>query len=87
MNPEGYTGFSGPPARRIWRAIYGENCFKSSKLEELCLEERVFFRILSGMQACVAAHIAANYPQEDGFNGFNLELYAFLLKFVADCDV
>eukprot|EP00475_Leptophrys_vorax_P002671 TRINITY_DN11501_c0_g1_i2.p1 TRINITY_DN11501_c0_g1~~TRINITY_DN11501_c0_g1_i2.p1 ORF type:complete len:440 (-),score=118.92 TRINITY_DN11501_c0_g1_i2:44-1363(-) len=75
MNPEGYTGFSGAPARRIWSAIYGENCFKSNKLEDLCLEERFFFRLLSGMQACVAAHIAANYPQDDGYNGYNLPFF------------
>lgn len=52
--------------------MYGENCFKSSKMEELCLQKRFFFT----MQACVAAHIAANYPQDDGFTiGFNFECF------------
>lgn len=74
MNPEGYTGYGGSAAKRIWSAIYGENCFRSSKFEEFCLEERFFFRILSGLQACVSAHIAANYPQDDGYTGYNLEL-------------
>ena len=26
-NPEGYTGYDGELARRVWRAIYEENCF------------------------------------------------------------
>ncbi len=25
--PERYTGYTGPHAHRIWRAIYEENCF------------------------------------------------------------
>jgi ERO1-like protein alpha len=75
MNPEGYTGYGGAPARRIWNAMYGENCFKSFRQEELCLEERFFYRLISGMQASVSAHIAANYPLEDGSLGYNLAFY------------
>lgn len=26
-NPERYTGYKGPLAWRIWKAIYEENCF------------------------------------------------------------
>ena len=28
LNPERFTGYKGPSARRIWRTIYEENCFK-----------------------------------------------------------
>ncbi|KAK6934789.1 Endoplasmic reticulum oxidoreductin 1 [Dillenia turbinata] len=28
LNPERYTGYSGPSARRIWDAVYTENCPK-----------------------------------------------------------
>ena len=28
LNPERYTGYSGPSARRIWDAVYAENCPK-----------------------------------------------------------
>ncbi|XP_068640031.1 endoplasmic reticulum oxidoreductin-1-like isoform X2 [Aristolochia californica] len=28
LNPERYTGYSGPSARRIWKAIYSEKCPK-----------------------------------------------------------
>ncbi|KAG4302271.1 hypothetical protein PCANB_001474 [Pneumocystis canis] len=27
-NPERYTGYSGPSAHQVWRAIYRENCFE-----------------------------------------------------------
>lgn len=26
-NPEGYTGYAGAQAHRVWNAIYDENCF------------------------------------------------------------
>lgn len=28
LNPEHYTGYSGPSARRIWDSVYSENCPK-----------------------------------------------------------
>lgn len=28
LNPERYTGYAGPSAHRVWKAIYEENCFK-----------------------------------------------------------
>ncbi|KAI6157561.1 hypothetical protein BKA82DRAFT_4058590 [Pisolithus tinctorius] len=33
--PERYTGYSGPSAHRVWRAIYEENCFGLSELNLL----------------------------------------------------
>jgi len=30
--PERFTGYSGPDARRVWHAIYEENCFGLSEL-------------------------------------------------------
>lgn len=27
LNPERYTGYAGPSAERIWKAVYRENCF------------------------------------------------------------
>lgn len=27
MNQEGYTGYAGPAAHRVWSAIYDDNCF------------------------------------------------------------
>ena len=116
-NPEGYTGYAGPAAEKVWRAIYSENCFnayhkdsssttssstttttlikegsgnnganvdngieetmdndkevinmnKKNKKEEkeeddgMCYEERIFFRLISGLQASINTHIAMTY--------------------------
>ena len=82
-NPEGHTGYDGEPARRIWRAIYEENCFDldeaPSPKEQLvlawrrdvvredaaasagqCLERRVFYKLVSGLQASISTHIATS---------------------------
>lgn len=102
-NPERFTGYAGPSASRVWKAIYEENCFdlvvpyhdgtpapapsdadsKSESMvseaqmgmlgvskakgelgrlmgsvagprdggEEMCLEKRVFYRLISGASA------------------------------------
>ncbi|KAG5518919.1 hypothetical protein PMAC_002450 [Pneumocystis sp. 'macacae'] len=98
-NPERYTGYSGPSAHQVWRAIYRENCFvlpydfviplkKFSSTNELktiifnknswgsvnsdkkhdsimqesvCLEKRVFYRIISGMHASISTHLCKEY--------------------------
>ncbi|GMF27233.1 unnamed protein product [Phytophthora fragariaefolia] len=63
-NPERYTGYSGVQAERIWKAIYEENCFtppEESKLDGMCLEERVYYRLISGLQASINTHIALTY--------------------------
>ncbi|ORY08253.1 endoplasmic reticulum oxidoreductin 1 [Basidiobolus meristosporus CBS 931.73] len=31
-NPERFTGYTGPPAHKIWKAIYEENCFAPIRL-------------------------------------------------------
>lgn len=77
LNPERYTGYRGRSAHRIWQSIYLENCFGSkrlrsvndnydlimtnTKLNELCLEERVFYRAISGLHASINIHLSAEY--------------------------
>ena len=60
-NQEIYTGFEGDPAHRIWSAIYEENCFTGG-FNRMCFEERVFFRLISGLHSCISAHTAQDYP-------------------------
>ena len=95
-NPEGYTGYSGPAAEKVWKAIYNENCFNTAdqnqkvvevslskervdskggeneninKIDDngdkdkdgMCYEERIFFRLISGLQASINTHIAMTY--------------------------
>lgn len=62
LNPESYTGYGGDSAHEVWRAIYSENCFNNGNFDDLCYEQRVFYRLLSGLQAAISAHIANNYP-------------------------
>jgi ERO1-like protein beta len=31
LNPERFTGYVGPSAHRVWKAIYEENCFEQSE--------------------------------------------------------
>ena len=70
-------GYSGEASRRIWRTIYEENCFSpkgsSTKstfsaafgpetIKDMCLEKRVFFRVVSGLHSSITIHLTANYP-------------------------
>ncbi|TYZ66671.1 hypothetical protein PybrP1_000578 [[Pythium] brassicae (nom. inval.)] len=69
-NPERYTGYSGYQAERVWHAIYQENCFTPAlgheqSLEGMCLEERVYYRLISGLQASINTHIALRYKYGD----------------------
>jgi hypothetical protein len=57
-NPERFTGYKGGSPLRIWQAIYEENCFEDGGQ---CLEKRVFYRLLSGLQASISTHIARGY--------------------------
>jgi ERO1-like protein alpha len=61
LNPESYTGFEGNDAWKVWSAIYKENCFVGS-MDRMCFEERVFYRLISGLHSCISAHTAANFP-------------------------
>uniref|UniRef100_A0A7R9U445 Uncharacterized protein n=1 Tax=Pinguiococcus pyrenoidosus TaxID=172671 RepID=A0A7R9U445_9STRA len=75
QNPERFTGYKGESARRIWYHIYAENCFEGASSPDSCLEKRVFFRIISGLQSSITAHIAQEFLYEDtGKWGTNVDL-------------
>lgn len=76
-NPERFTGYIGSSPGRIWRAIYSENCFRPDNLDaasfltatvvrDMCIEKRVFYRVVSGLHACINLHVAASYPSSQG---------------------
>ena len=60
LNPERFTGYVGPSSRRVWSAIYSENCFglthevlnepvpDITRAKGECLEQRVYYKIISG---------------------------------------
>ncbi|CAK9147716.1 unnamed protein product [Ilex paraguariensis] len=67
LNPERYTGYTGPSARRIWDAVYTENCPKYGS-EELCQEERILYKLISGLHSSISIHIAADYLLDEATN-------------------
>ena len=59
LNPERYTGYNGS---HIWSAIYDENCLqRTGSPSNICYEERVLYRLLSGMHAETNIHISRFY--------------------------
>ncbi|XP_061183412.1 ERO1-like protein beta [Saccostrea echinata] len=73
LNPERYTGYKGASPHRIWNSIYEENCFKpegtvygskkalAGSLEGLCLEQRAFYRLISGLHTSINLHLCNEY--------------------------
>ncbi|KAL0407508.1 UNVERIFIED_CONTAM: Endoplasmic reticulum oxidoreductin-2 [Sesamum latifolium] len=83
LNPERYTGYSGPSARRIWDAVYLENCQKLDPSGE-CQERRILYKLISGLHSSISVHIAAEYLLDEKTNtwGQNLSLlYDRVLKY------
>lgn len=82
LNPERYTGYRGESARKIWRSIYMENCFrpgkeitsyiKSDKVNGMCLEKRVFYRVLSGLHTSINIHLCSQYLLSEKQKDLNL---------------
>ncbi|XP_071730079.1 endoplasmic reticulum oxidoreductin-1-like isoform X2 [Rutidosis leptorrhynchoides] len=75
LNPERYTGYTGPSARRIWDAVYSENCPKYSSGES-CQEKKVLYKLISGLHSSISVHIATDYLLDETTNqwGANLQL-------------
>lgn len=67
LNPEKYTGYKGESARRIWEAIYSQNCFENGE-KDSCTERRVFYRLISGLHTSISTHIAADYLMDESTN-------------------
>lgn len=86
LNPEKYTGYRGKSAHRIWHSIYMENCFDDRTqtnallthikvpkyLNDLCVEQRAFYRLLSGVHSSINIHLCSNYLLSEG-GGFMSE--------------
>eukprot|EP00985_Skeletonema_marinoi_P002618 scaffold1069_cov112-Skeletonema_marinoi.AAC.2 len=60
LNPERNTGYNGT---HIWTAIYEENCLAldGDTSAPMCYEERVLYRLLSGLHTSTTLSIAKNY--------------------------
>jgi len=76
-NLDGYTGYKGKEAGKIWKAIYEANCF--ANIEDECKEERVFYKLISGFHTLTTALVFSNFPDDDGVWGPSLKFYRMLL--------
>lgn len=89
LNPEKYTGYRGESAHRIWHSIYMENCFDHQistnallshinkvpkHLKSLCMEQRAFYRLLSGLHTSINIHLCSYYLLSEG-NGFTSDAH------------
>jgi len=63
-NPERYTGYGGFNSTRIWNAIYHENCFPGT-VDTQCFEERVFYRLISGLHGSTTTHICKYFTPKN----------------------
>lgn len=72
LNPERNTGYNGT---HIWNTIYEENCIMMDKeTANMCYEERVLYRLLSGLHTSTTLSIATNYyPPSKRKNRLNWE--------------
>ncbi|KAI4368079.1 hypothetical protein MLD38_016682 [Melastoma candidum] len=73
LNPERYTGYTGPSARRIWDAVYSENCPKYPS-EDSCQEEKILYKLISGLHSSISVHIAADYLLDEASNSWGPNL-------------
>ena len=75
LNPERYTGYKGEDARRIWSAIYAQSAFEGLQNQQqgvpgagsspqAAVEQRVLYRLVSGMHSSITASIVRNYYNE-----------------------
>uniref|UniRef100_A0A453HBQ5 Uncharacterized protein n=1 Tax=Aegilops tauschii subsp. strangulata TaxID=200361 RepID=A0A453HBQ5_AEGTS len=67
LNPERYTGYTGDSARRIWDAIYKENCPKYPS-EDMCQEKKALYKLISGLHSSISVHIAYDYLLDESAN-------------------
>jgi len=76
-NTEQFTGYNGVAAHRVWNTIYNEMCFHpetedktlyltSNTAKSMCLEKRVFFKLVSGLHSSIAVHLCSRYLLDEG---------------------
>eukprot|EP00956_Cyclotella_meneghiniana_P000866 scaffold1005_cov70-Cyclotella_meneghiniana.AAC.1 len=87
-NPERNTGYNGT---HIWNAIYQENCLAVDGVtnEPMCYEERVLYRLLSGLHTSTTLSIAKNYyppSKKKGRVGWEANPQYFIDKFADSPD-
>uniref|UniRef100_A0A0D6R8W1 Uncharacterized protein n=1 Tax=Araucaria cunninghamii TaxID=56994 RepID=A0A0D6R8W1_ARACU len=67
LNPERYTGYTGPSAQRIWDTIYKKHCLKDLS-GDASPDRRILYKLVSGLHSSVSVHIAREYLLDEGKN-------------------
>ncbi|KAF5768564.1 putative endoplasmic reticulum oxidoreductin 1, ERO1-like superfamily [Helianthus annuus] len=67
LNPERYSSYSGPSARRVWDAVYSQLCPEYSSGNS-CPEKKVLYRLMSGLHSSISVHIATDYLLDEKTN-------------------
>lgn len=70
QNPEGNTGYSGPGASNVWRAIFQENCLPFEKKED-CHAFKLPRILFSGLHTSILLHVATNFFRDEKLNSSN----------------
>ncbi|EFN52155.1 hypothetical protein CHLNCDRAFT_26991, partial [Chlorella variabilis] len=81
-NSERYTaGYKGEHAARVWGAIYTQDMFKGINTPSTPPEQRVFYRLISGMHSSITAHVVNDYLIDEATQtwGPNLEMFKWRL--------
>lgn len=77
LNPERFTGYTGPSAVNVWKLVYEQNCFKPDIQDYgqyapsgMCLEKRTFFKLISGFHTSINVDVTANWliPAKTAFD-------------------
>lgn len=63
QNPEGNTGYSGPRASSIWKAIFHENCLPFAEKDE-CHAFKFPKTLFSGLHTSILMHVATNFYRD-----------------------
>lgn len=88
-NPEGNTGYSGPLAAQVWRAIYQENCLTQHG-ENHCKEVSVLRTLLSGLHMSINMHVCTNFYKDPDFKSpqYSAGIYnSPRVSFFPNCDM
>ena len=59
---ESFSGYNGS---KIWQLIYEENCF-GGNYAEMCLEEKVLYKIISGLHTSISSHLSRLHKKITG---------------------
>ncbi len=56
----------GEHPHRVWNQIYSHSCFQGMTNASECTEQRVFYKLISGMQIISAPHLVSDLPSPQG---------------------